>query len=77
MDWVELAQTGQRRIRVAPKGQDIHFLRDRVCYVRDAAECSAMVSDVFTSVSREMGDTLSRLDHRQSTTTPLGRCFGV
>ena len=38
MDWVELAQTGQRRIRVAPKGQDIHFLRNRFYYVRDAAE---------------------------------------
>ena len=38
MDWVELAQTGQRRIRVAPKGQEIHFLRNRVYYVRDAAE---------------------------------------
>ena len=38
IDWVELAQTGRRRIRVAPKGQDIHFLRNRVYYVRDAAE---------------------------------------
>ena len=38
MDWVELAQTGQRRIRVAPKGQEIHFLRNRFYYVRDAAE---------------------------------------
>ena len=38
MDWVELARTGQRRIRVAPKGQDIHFLRNRFYYVRDAAE---------------------------------------
>ena len=38
MDWVELAQTGQRRIRVAPKGQDIHFLRNRFYYVRDGAE---------------------------------------
>ena len=38
MDWVELAQTGRRVIRVAPKGQDIHFLRNRVYYVRDAAE---------------------------------------
>ena len=35
MDWVELAQTGQRRIRVAPKGQDIHFLRNRVYYVAE------------------------------------------
>ena len=26
MDWVELAQTGRRLIRVAPKGKDIHFL---------------------------------------------------
>ena len=38
MDWVELAQTGRRRIRVAPKGQEIHFLRNRFYYVRDAAE---------------------------------------
>ena len=37
MDWVELAQTGRRLIRVVPKGQDIHFLRNRVYYVRDAA----------------------------------------
>ena len=35
MDWVELAQTGQRVIRVAPKGQDIHFLRNRVYYVAE------------------------------------------
>ena len=35
MDWVELAQTGQRRIRVAPKGQEIHFLRNRVYYVAE------------------------------------------
>ena len=38
MDWIELAQTGRRRIRVAPKGQEIHFLRNRFYYVRDAAE---------------------------------------
>ena len=38
-----------------------------------------MVSDVFTSVSREMGDTLSRVEwsRRQSTPTPLGGCVGV
>ena len=35
MDWVELAQTGQRVIRVAPKGKDIHFLRNRVYYVAE------------------------------------------
>ena len=33
MDWVELAQTGQRLQRIAPKGQDVHFLRHRVYYV--------------------------------------------
>ena len=38
MDWVKLAQTGRQVIRVAPKGQDIHFLRNRGYYVRDAAE---------------------------------------
>ena len=35
MDWVELAQTGQRRIRVAPKGQEIHFLRNRFYYAAE------------------------------------------
>ena len=35
MDWVELAQTGRRLIRVAPKGQEIHFLRNRVYYVAE------------------------------------------
>ena len=35
MDWVELAQTGRRGIRVAPKGKDIHFLRNRVYYVAE------------------------------------------
>ena len=35
MDWVELAQTGQRLIRVAPKGQDVHFLRRCVYYVAE------------------------------------------
>ena len=35
MDWVELAQTGRRVIRVAPPGQDIHFLRNRVYYVAE------------------------------------------
>ena len=38
-----------------------------------------MVSDVFTSVSRKMGDTLSRVEweRRESHPTPLGRCVGV
>ena len=35
MDWVELAQTGRRLIRVAPKGKDVHFLRRRVYYVAE------------------------------------------
>ena len=35
MDWVELAQTGQRRIRVAPQGQEIHFLRNRFYYAAE------------------------------------------
>ena len=35
MDWVDLAQTGRRLIRIAPKGQDVHFLRRRVYYVAE------------------------------------------
>ena len=35
MDWVELAQTDRRVIRVAPRDQDIHFLRNRVYYVAE------------------------------------------
>ena len=35
MDWVELAQTGRRVIRIAPKGKDAHFLRHRVYYVAE------------------------------------------
>ena len=35
MDWVELAETGRRLQRIAPKGQDAHFLRRRVYYVAE------------------------------------------
>ena len=35
MDWVELAQTGRRLKRLAPRGQDVHFLRHRVYYVAE------------------------------------------
>ena len=35
MNWVELAQMGQRFKRLAPRGKDVHFLRHRVYYVAE------------------------------------------
>ena len=35
MDWVEWAQTGQRLKRLAPRGQDVHFLRHRIYCVAE------------------------------------------
>ena len=35
MDWVELAQTGKRLKGIAPKGKDIHFLRNRAYYMQE------------------------------------------